>query len=61
MHAAVESGTANIRQAFSTALNDALCMQDEIYKQMSGKGWYTPEQAEQQRIQQVKQKFSAVC
>ena len=60
MHGAIESGTANVRQAFSTALNDCLTMQDGIYQQMSGKGWYTSEQAEQPKVQQVKQKFSSV-
>lgn len=59
MHGTIESGTANVRQAFSTALNDTLSMQDKIYQQMSGKGWYQSTQAEAQQINQVKQKFSA--
>ena len=58
MHGTIESPTANVHQAFSTALNDSLCMQDEIYKQMSAKGWYPTEQAPQQKITQVRQKFS---
>ena len=60
MHGAIESGTSNVRQAFSTALNNAIAMQDTIYQQMSGKGWYATQQAEQPKVQQVKQKFSAV-
>lgn len=40
MHGSIESGTANVRQAFCTALNDTLAMQDGVYQQMSGKGWY---------------------
>lgn len=60
MHGAIESGSDNVRQAFGTALNSALNMQDGIYRQMSGKGWYCAQQAEQQRLQQVKQKFSSV-
>lgn len=60
MHGTIESGTANVHQAFCTALNDGLCMQDSIYQQMSKKGWYSNEQAEQQKIQQIRQKFAAL-
>ena len=59
MHGTIESSTANVHQTFSTALNSGLCMQDSIYKEMSVRGWYTTEQAQQQKIDQVKQKFSA--
>ena len=45
MHGTIESSTANVRQAFSTALNDALSMQNTIYGKMSAKGWYSAEQA----------------
>lgn len=60
MHGSIESSTPNVHQTFSTALNDALCMQNAIYKQMSDHGWYATEQAQPQKLQQVKQKFSAV-
>lgn len=59
MHGAIESSTANVHQAFSTALNDCLSNQDTLYKEMSGHGWYTTEEAQQQHIQQVKQKFAS--
>ena len=59
MHGTIESATANVHQAFSTALNEALTMQDSIYQQMSAKGWYTEEQAPQQKLNQLRQKFSA--
>lgn len=59
MHGTIESGTVNVRNAFNSALNDTMCMQDDIYQKMSSKGWYPTEQAEQQKIQNVKQKFSA--
>ena len=49
-----------IRDSFSTALNDALCMQSNIYKQMSDRGWYSTEQAQPQKLQQVKQKYATV-
>ena len=59
MHGSIESGTTNVNNSFNKALNDTLCMQDEIYKKMTAKGWYPTEQADQQKISQVKQKFAA--
>ena len=59
MHGAIESATANVHQAFATALNNTLCMQDDIYKQMSAKGWYPMEQATQQQRAQVRQKYAS--
>lgn len=58
LHGSIESNTQNVHQSFNTALNDSLCIQDELYKKMSQKGWYPTEQAEQQQIQKVKNKFS---
>ena len=58
MHGAIESGTENVHNAFNTAFNQTLQMGDSIYKQMENRGWYASEQAEPQKIQQVKQKFS---
>lgn len=59
LHGAIESSTANVHSAFHTALNDSLKMQDEIYKKMAAKGWYPAQQAQQQQIDQVKQKYSS--
>ena len=59
LHGAIESSTANVHQAFSSALNDTLWMQDSIYKEMSSHGWYQTEQAPQAQVQKLKQKFSA--
>jgi len=61
MHGAVESSTANVRQAFSTAFEDTLSMGDTIYQQTTAKGWYQTENAPQQKITQLKQKFSPSC
>ena len=61
MHGAIESNTDNVHQAFNTALNDSLCMQDTIYDKMAEKGWYPTEQAEQNKINSVKQKFCSQC
>lgn len=60
LHGTIESPTMNVHQAFDTALNDSLCMQDDIYKKMSSKGWYTTEQAEQQKISKVKNQFTGM-
>ena len=57
MHGTIESSTENVHQTFSTALNEALCMQDTLYDKMAAKGWYPTEQVEQNKIDSVKQKF----
>lgn len=59
MHGTIESSTANVHQTFSSSLNDSLQLQDEIYKKMQAKGWYQTDQAEQTKLNSVKQKFSA--
>ena len=61
MHGAVESSTANVRQTFSGAFDDALSMGDSIYRQMTAKGWYQTDSAPQQQLKQVKQKFTPNC
>ena len=57
-HGAIESATQNVQQAFDGALNDSLCMQGDIYQKMASKGWYPAQQADQQQIDQVRQKYS---
>lgn len=59
MHGTIESSTDNVHSAFNAALNNSLCMQDEIYDKMAAKGWYPTEQVEQNKINTVRQKFSA--
>lgn len=61
LHGTIESSTANVRQTFDQALNDSLCMQNEIYQKMSAKGWYQTEQAESAKIQKVKNQYSAMA
>lgn len=61
MHGAIESSTPQVHQVFAGAFDEALCMQDSIYKEMAGKGWYKTENAEAQKIQQLKQKFTPTC
>ncbi len=57
MHGTIESSTPNVHTAFKSALDEMLCAQNQIYTQMSAKGWYPSEQAEAQKIMQAKQKF----
>ncbi len=59
MHGTLESSTANVHQAFCKALNDSVCMQDQVYDKMAEKGWYPSEQAEQNKINTVRAKFTA--
>ena len=58
MHGTIESTTPNVHQAFKSSLDESLQVQKEIFNQMSQRGWYTTQQAEQQKISQTKQKFS---
>ena len=58
LHGTIESPTPAVHQAFSCALNDTLTMQDTVWKQMAAKGWYPGETATQQKITEVRQKYS---
>ena len=59
MHGTIESATPDVHQAFSNALNDSLCMQDQVYQTMSAKGWYQTQSAQQQQLDAVKQRYAA--
>ena len=59
MHGAIESSTPNVHSTFTKAFNEALGMQNEIYAKMAAKGWYPSSTVEQQKIDNVKQKFRA--
>ena len=61
LHGAIESAASDVHSAFENSLTDSLSMQDGIYTKMSEKGWYPASQAQQDKIQQVKQKFAAQC
>lgn len=58
LHGAIESSTQNVHTAFTDSLNNSLKMQDQIYLKMQAKGWYPNEQADQSKLNTVKQKFS---
>ena len=58
MHGTIESSDQNVHQTFDAALGSSLDMQDAIYQMMTAKGWYKTQQAQQQQIDQVRQKFA---
>ena len=58
MHGAIESSTPAVHGAFTQSFNDALSLQSQIYAKMSAKGWYPAENAQQNEINKVKQKFA---
>lgn len=57
LHGAIESTTAEVHAAFQEALKESLDMQNKIYNLMAEKGWYKTENAEQNKINTVKQNF----
>ena len=58
MHGAVESTTAEAHTAFKEALNTSLDIQNKIYNLMAERGWYSTDLAEQNKINQLRQKYS---
>lgn len=58
MHGAIESSTPNVHAAFTQGFNDALALQNQIYAKMAQKGWYPAENAQQNEINKVKQKYA---
>lgn len=61
MHGALESTTAEVHEAFQSALEASLNIQNKLYNLMAEKGWYKTNTAEQQRIDAAKQKFQNAC
>ncbi|MGN1298432.1 MAG: spore coat protein [Candidatus Scatovivens sp.] len=59
LHGTIESSTLEVHNAFKEALNETLDIQNKIFNLMSEKGWYKMQTVEQQKIDTVKQKFSA--
>lgn len=59
VHGAIEASDEQVFNSFSSALNQSLQLQNQIYTKMKEKGWYAPEQAQSDKVNQLKQKFSA--
>ena len=47
LHGTIESSTQNVHAAFDDALSQNLCMQSQLYNEMSQQGWYPMQQAQQ--------------
>lgn len=58
LHGALESTTAEVHCAFKEALNESLNIQNHIYNLMAEKGWYKTDTAEQQKIDETKNKYA---
>jgi spore coat protein CotF len=59
MHGAVEASDQRVFSSFSSALQQSLQLQNQIYTKMKEKGWYAPEMVQPEKVTQLKQKFSA--
>ena len=59
MHATLESSTAEVHAAFQDALNESLDIQNKLYNLMAEKGWYKTDIVEQQKIDTLKQTYTA--
>lgn len=53
-----ECATTSMRTDVMNILNDEHKIQAEVYDQMAVNGWYNPAEAEMNKIEQAKQKFS---
>ena len=52
-----EAATGNVQSCLLSLLNDEHRMQNELFQEMSTRGWYPTEKAEEQKISAAKQKF----
>ena len=52
-----ECVSEQLRSAFLNILDDEHRIQADIFNDLSSKGWYATQPADQQQLQQVKQKF----
>ena len=47
-----------LRNAFLNIMDEEHCIQADIFRDLNARGWYLPEQAEQQKISQTKNKLT---
>ncbi len=52
-----EAATGSVKNCLLSILNDEHRMQNELFQEMSTRGWYPTEKAEEQKISAAKQKF----
>lgn len=55
-----EASCKNLRQTLTTALTDSQEIQYQIFDTMKKHGIYSPKNAEQQEVQNAKQKFTQI-
>ena len=55
-----ECATPNLRDEFLNILKDELQIQSEIFSEMQKRGWYQVQPADQNQVNQAKQKFQNV-
>jgi len=55
----LESATPEMVRCFTTLLSDTHTMQQTIFAKMQERGWYDTPKAEDTKVNQAKQKFSA--
>ncbi len=53
-----ECVNSQLRSAFLDILDEEHCIQADIYADMNSRGWYLPEQADQQKIRQTRDKLT---
>ena len=55
----LESATPEVKRCLFELLGDTHSMQQQIFAEMQSRGWYPTPKAEEQKLMQAKQKFSA--
>ena len=56
-----EAKSHQVHDAFMSILKEEHDMQFEVFNEMQSRGWYPTENAEQQKVNAAKQKFSSCC
>ncbi len=56
-----EASEPSVKTAFMSILEDEHQIQHDVFQEMKGRGWYQTETAPQDKVNQIKQKFSANC
>ncbi len=55
---ACEAATPAVKSCLINTLTETHRMQEELFNEMSNRGWYPVEKAEEAKINQAKQKYS---
>ncbi len=54
-----ESATPEVRACVMNILNEEHQIQEEVFNEMSSRGWYQTETAEEQKLQQAKTQYQS--